>query len=241
MPWIKRQFTYNVPNRYMTDDFSEGKTATYEYYGPEYLTVHVDKNTGREIGWCSWNPEEIEVPVALDELRVVIDCKEETLLCELINDMGRDEDAEFKSTRDWATLYKAPEGYTDIEYPVQLLPREIYDESKVKYNFETEEFTFPVQTHSTLSKIDVDKFTWDHFRATRNEMLKATDGVLDDQMPEETRQAWIKYKQLLRDAPEALKNFPPYFAAQMLPYAPSEEADATDLWADIALPDEDDK
>jgi hypothetical protein len=40
-------------------------------------------------------------------------------------------------------------------------------------------------------------------------------------MPESIRQEWLTYRQLLRDAPEALAEFHPGVAIQMLPGSPA--------------------
>ena len=220
MPNISKEFTYNIPNEWYSDNFSEGKTGTYIYEGPEYLTIEIDKETGRESGWCLYSPEEHERPVALDIVRITVDCDENPLLCEIINDQGKDSDREFYASRQWKILYKAPEGYVDVEVPVEFHPRDIYDESKVKYDFSKDEFILPVKSYKTQSYIDPDKVTWDHFRIIRNQILSSADGEIDDGMPEEHRQLWLDYKQLLRDAPEKLAEFHPFFAELMLPPPP---------------------
>lgn len=234
MPNVKKEFTYKIPNEWYSDDFSEGKTGTFVYEGPEYLTVEIDKNTGKESGWCLMSPEEHERPNAEDIARITIDCKDNPLLCEMINDQGKDSDGEFYLNRKWKILHKAPEGYVDVEIPDEWHPRDIYDEFNVTYDFDKEEFNLPVRTWTAINDFDHAKVTWDHFRHTRNKMLKEADGVIDDAMPDAERQKWLDYRQILRDAPEKLAEFGPFFAGMMLPGGP-DSSDGDDPWEDIKI------
>lgn len=241
MPRVRKEFTFAIPNEWYSDDFSEGKTGTFVYEGREYITIEIDINTGREAGWCLYNAEELERPCAKDIKRFTVDCKENPLLCEIVNDQGRDEDRDFYDNRKWKILHKAPEGYIDVEIPDEFHPRDIYDEFSVKYDFEKEEFIIPVRTWKTIEKIDHTKVTWDHFRKSRDQLLYQTDGVTDPGMPQNLIDEWEKYRQLLRDAPENLAEFGPFFAGMMLP--PEPEGDTVlgeeDIFADIMIDEED--
>lgn len=240
MPRLRKEFTYDIPNEWYSDDFSEGRTGTFVYDGPEYITVEIDQNTGKEAGWCLYNAEELERPCAKDIKRYTIDCKENPLVCEIVNDQGRDEDRDFYEKREWKILHKAPEGYVDVEVPAEFHPRDIYDEFNVKFDFDKQEFILPVRTWRTIEKIDVNKVTWDHFRRRRDEMLYATDGVTDPNMPAELLAQWERYRQLLRDAPKALEEFGPFWAGMMMPEEPEGDTtlDEDDILEDITI-DED--
>lgn len=227
MPGIRKEFTYAVPNEWHSDDFSQGKTATYIYEGPEYLTLEVDAKTGEEVSWVLYTPEEQERPTAADVLRITIDCKDNPMLCDIINDQGTD--IEPGDDEMLEIKYEAPPGYEPIEVPTDLKPRDIYDEFNVRYNFETQEFDVPVRTWKTIEKVDPDLYTWDHFRSTRNKILAQSDGQMDDDLPEDFKRQWKEYRQLLRDAPTNLGHIPPFFAEQMLPDEPSFEPDDADL------------
>jgi len=241
MPKIRKEFSYSIPNEWYSDDFSQGKTDTWTYEGPEYLTIEIDTVTGKEAGWCLYNAEELERPCAKDIKRYTIDCKENPLVCEIVNDQGRDEERDFLESREWKILHKAPEGYEDVEIPVNYCPRDLYDEFNVKFDFEKQEFNIPIRTWKTVEKIDPDKVTWEHLRRRRNELLFATDGQTDPNMPAELLAEWERYRQLLRDAPTALEQFGPFWAGMMLPEEP--EGDTAlgeeDIFVDIAIDDED--
>ena len=218
--YIAQEFTYPIPDEWCSDCFEHGKTGTWTYEGPEFLTFEIDKETGKETGWCLWLDEDLERPCALDVERVTVDCKENPLLCEIANDAGKESALELRETRQWQVSAVSPEGYENCETlrDEDFEPRDIYDEFNIVYDFNTGEFNIPVKNHDTHGVPD--SFTWDAFRTIRNRQLEDADGVIDDGMPEEIRQKWLNYRQLLRDAPTALAEFHPGLAIQMLPSPP---------------------
>lgn len=219
--YIKQEFTYPIPDEWTSEEFTQGNTGTWTYEGPEFLTFEIDKETGKESGWCLWTDEDLERPCALDIQRITVDCKEHPLLCEIANDAGKPEALELRETRTWVDHSVSPDGYENTQTIriEDFEPRDVYDEFNIVYDFETEEFNIPVKNHDTHGVPD--SFTWDDFRRYRNECLDDADGVIDDGMPEEMRQEWLTYRQLLRDAPTALAEFPPGLAIQMLPGSPA--------------------
>ena len=54
---IEKQFTYPIWDEWRTNSFTQGRTGTHTYKGPEFITVEVNKdpdheNYGKESGWC---------------------------------------------------------------------------------------------------------------------------------------------------------------------------------------------
>jgi hypothetical protein len=219
--YISKEFTYPIPDEWCDDKFTKGHTGTWTYDGPEFLTFEVSKETGKETGWCLWTDEDLERPCALDVVRITVDCKEQPLLCEIANDAGKPEGLELRSTRVWKDYAISPDGYenTNTIDLADFEPRDVYDEFNIVYDFDTGEFNIPVKNHDTHGVPD--DYTWEDFRRFRDDCLADADGVIDDGMPEELRQEWLTYRQLLRDAPEALAEFPPGLAVQMLPSNPA--------------------
>jgi hypothetical protein len=217
--YTETTFTYPVPDDFREKTFTKGKTDTHTYKGPRYLTFEIDKETGKETGWCLMYPEELERPTPLNCIRVKVDCSltENGLLCEIANDTGREDMVEFRANRGWETYYAAPEGYTSIEKPAAFEPRDFYDEFNITYDFNTAKFTVPLHTWET--DIDVN-ITWDDIRTVRDKMLKDTDGAVSDDMPQSIKDKWYNYRKLLRELPEKLKDFPPFIAMQMFPPTP---------------------
>lgn len=217
--FVETEFTYKIPDDFRLDTFDQGKTGTFTYKGPRFLIFEIDKETGKETGWCLVYPEELERPTPLNCIRVSVDCSltENGLLCEIANDQGREDMVEFRASRKWLDYYKGPEGYTKIEKPEAYEPRDIYDEFNITYDFSTGKFNIPV--HSWGTDIDVN-MSWDDVKKVRDRMLKDSDGAVSDDMPQSIKDKWYTYRQLLRDLPEKLKDFPPYIAVQMFPGMP---------------------
>jgi hypothetical protein len=217
--FVETAFTYAIPDDFRESTFNDGRTATYIYKGPRYLTFEINKETGKESGWCLIYPEELERPVALDVERVRVDCSlaENGLLCEIANDEGRQDAVEFRANRTWVTYYAAPAGYTNIEKPTETEPRDWYDEFNITYDFNTKQFNVPLHTWDTDITPNI---TWDDIKTARDKLLRDSDGAYTDDMPEAIKNKWIEYRQKLRDLPDALEDFEPKIAAQMFPPTP---------------------
>jgi hypothetical protein len=217
--YVETTFTYKIPDDFRGDTFELGKTGTFTYKGPRYLTFEVDKETGRETGWCLIYPEELERPTPENVERIRIDCAETEngLLCEIANDQGDPRAVKFRLLREWEMHYESPEGYENLVRPVQYEPRDIYDEFNITYDFDTGEFNIPLHTWDTDMDTSV---TWDDIRKHRDDLLKESDGAVAEDMPESIKNEWKAYRQLLRDLPTALAEFEPFIAAQMFPRAP---------------------
>ena len=218
--YIAKEFTYPIPDAWISDQFTQGKTGTWTYEGPEFLTFEIDNDSGKESGWCLWLDEDLERPTPLDCTRVQVDCKENPLLCKIANDAGKPEALKLREERVWKDFATSPDGYENVQTleDADFEPRDIYDEFNITYDFETKEFNIPVKnwdTHGVPSS-----FNWDEFRKLRNRMLEDADGVIDDGMPDSIRQKWLDYRQLLRDAPSALAEFDAGLAIQMMPSPP---------------------
>lgn len=221
--YCNKTFTYKVPDEWRGNTFNLGKTRTFTYKGPRFLTFEIDKTTGKESGWCLYRPEELERPCALDCIRVTIDALESdemALLAEIANDQGDPDQVAFRTNREWVIKFQAPPGYTSIWEPKddEVEPRDIYDEFDITYDFETGEFNLPVKDLEAEGwRTDI---TWDDVRAVRNKMLEDTDGRISTDMPQSIQQQWIDYRNLLRDLPDALSQFPAHVAAHMFPRTP---------------------
>lgn len=220
--FIEVPFEYDIPDYFWSTEFTQGKKGNFVYKGPEFLTFEINKETGRETGWCLWEDRDLERPCALDVERITVDCKENPLLCEIANDCGDVEQHKFRTLRTWVVLHQAPEGYESTQTLNDWEPRDIYDEYNITYDFETGEFNLPI-------KSDYDKtITWDHFRKYRDDLLNGSDGKVVEDMPENLKTKWKNYRNLLRNAPVALSQFPPWVAVHMMPRSPeSGERDDT--------------
>ena len=219
--YCEKTFTYKVPDEWRGNTFKLGKTATHTYKGPRFLTFEIDKNTGKESGWCITTPQELERPCPLDCIRVTIDAMESDemgLLAEIANDVGNPESVNFRMNREWVVKYPAPEGYTSIYEPTAVEPRDIYDEFNITYDFLEGDFNVPIKDLEAEGwRTDI---TWDDVRAVRNKMLEDTDGKISPDMPESVAAQWTTFRNLLRNLPDALAHYPAHIAAHMFPRVP---------------------
>lgn len=226
--YISVEFTYPIPDTYKSDQFTQNKTGTFTYVGPEFLTFEVDNVTGEETGWCLWEEKDLERPTPVGVTRVTVDCKEQPLLCEIANDSGSNDQTIFRRNRSWSILWQAPEGYTSTEQPDEYEPKDIFDEIGITYDFDDGEFNIPIRTFeregSNLS------LTWDELKGVRNDLLEGTDGKIAADTPEAVRTVWTAYRQKLRDLPQAMQDagYEPWQAAQMFPPMPADMADPAD-------------
>lgn len=223
-PIIKKTFTFPVPNKWRSTEFTDGKTSTWAYEGPRFLTFEIDKENGRETGWCLTTERELEKPCPLNAVRITIDCTlndENALICEIANDHGDPAAVEFRTFREWKIENEAPEGYNHTWYTDEMEPRDIYDEFTISYDFETGMFNLPVKGWENEGRMDI---TWDDIRELRDRFLADTDGKISDDMPEEIKEKWRAYRILLRDLPTALAHIPPWQAGKMFPTSPEYKA-----------------
>ena len=217
---IERTFTYAVPNEWRSTSFTDGKTDEHVYKGPRFLVFQFDKDTGKEVGWCLTTQQEVSRPVPLNVVQVKVDCQNNDLnclLCDIGNDMGHPENFQHILDRKWTVLHEAPDGYNHTWYTDEVRPRDIYDEFNLVYNFEKNVIEIPVKGWENEGRVDV---TWDDIKEMRNRMLADTDGKISDDMPQAIKDKWIRYRQLLRDMPTALAQYPAWVAAKMWPTPP---------------------
>ena len=225
---IEKTFQYPIWDKWRENSFTEGRTGTHTYKGPEFLTFEVchDKNSddyGKECGWCMWEKRDLERPAGADITRITVDCKENPLLCEIGNDEGREDLVVLRRGREWKVLWDAPEGYMDVEYTDELEPRDVYDEQNITYDFDKKEWIIPCHDwEATGVKKDL---TWAEVRDVRDAALHETDqkvGMTD--APESLQTAWKTYRQQLRDLPAVMiaKGYEPWQSVQMFPVMPKD-------------------
>lgn len=225
---ISKEFTYPIWDEWRKNSFTEGRTGTFTYNGPEFLTFEVNNDStspdyGKESGWCLWLKQDLERPTGADITRITVDCKENPLLCEIGNDEGREDMIAMRRSREWEILWDAPDGYPDVEYTDELEPRDIYDDANITYDFETETWNIGVRDWAaTGSKLDL---TWEEVRDVRDQMLHETDAkVGQTDAPQELQEEWLNYRQRLRDLPSVMeaRGYAPWQAVMMFPNPPKD-------------------
>tara|TARA_B110000967_G_scaffold134159_1_gene136996 strand:- start:2007 stop:2795 length:789 start_codon:yes stop_codon:yes gene_type:complete len=228
---ISQDFTYPIWDEWRTNSFTQGRTGTFTYDGPEFLTFEVQNDSssddyGKESGWCLWRKNDLERPAGADIMRVTVDCKANPLLCEIGNDTGKESGVQMRREREWEILWDAPDGYQDVEYTANLEPRDVYDEWNITWDFTTNEFVLGV--HDWAATGANMNLTWEEVRDVRDDELHATDAkVGQTDAPDSIQQVWLDYRQRLRDHPAVMtaRGYEPWQAVMMFPVVPKDMRD----------------
>lgn len=148
--WIEEvevNFTYDIPDRYLEQEATEGKTGTFTYVGPQKIYVFVDNETSKiQVNMDAWAYDE-ENPTQHDEIilfcgrshtPVLIDATEQPLLATLIwMDGEPHENYPCKAWRD-------PDTNEVLYWETDpLVPDDAYDQENIMYDFDKKEFVRP--------------------------------------------------------------------------------------------------
>ena len=228
---IEKTFQYPIWDKWRENSFTEGRMGTHTYKGPEFLTLEVgsdpkSEDYGKECGWCMWEKRDLERPTGADIMRITVDCNENPLLCEIVNDEGREDMVAMRRGREWKILWDAPEGYMDVEYTDEVEPRDVYDEHNVEYDFDKKEWKLNI--HDWEATGCDRSLTWAQVRDARDAALHETDAKVGmDDAPESLVNAWKDYRQRLRDLPAVMeaKGYQPWQAVQLFPVMPKDMRD----------------
>ncbi len=221
MPMVQFEYTYDIPNELCVDHtFTDGKTRTATYDGPDKLFFIVNNATGKEeLGPITEIEKNDGRPVPEDCRYVEIDCIKNPVLCQLrgpiIDEMEEDHTGEATPTG-----AKDITGYAKFTYQTPVLPYQFIDREKITFA-EDGTPTLPTrEPRDTVMGIDVERdLTWDDVRAKRDSLLKNSDAEIVDDMPADLKNAWKDYRQRLRDWPNTMQSngIPPLFAYYMEP------------------------
>ena len=84
MPMISVEYDYAVPNSFMSDhSFSQGKTRTTTYDGPDKIYLIVDENGKEHMGPVTAEEKADGRPLPLGCTYHEVDCIENPLFCQL--------------------------------------------------------------------------------------------------------------------------------------------------------------
>lgn len=203
---MSRTLTFNLPDELYSTQRTQGKTGTQTYYGPDEIILHIEKSDGTIFE--SFAPgEEHDRPLALNLRREVFTAQSDEDYIKIALIYGGLQEPK---------VYEVdigPEDHpnTTIKDPTDI--REVFDEMAVMRDYK-QPLQFRVQSRDRSDE-------W--LRKVRNGLLRASDGKVSDDMPEELKQAWLTYRQKLRDLPLDLAAVPNYFIR--FPRSPEDEFD----------------
>lgn len=238
---ISHEWELPLPNEFLVDhSFSEGKTRTCVYDGPDKIYLQLGADGTEAYGPVTEDDLADGRPTPLDVVELFeVDCTVYPLICQLRGPVI-DEREEVRGT-DEALHPASPnlEGYPVFSYALPLMPDDIFDKMRVRV-VDGIPVAHPFTVREKLNGRDEDK-TWDVVREHRDRELKASDGAIAEDMPEEMKAAWKEYRQKLRDFPATMEAagvhpniadacFPmqPFFSNP--PSDPEEPADAASAW-----------
>lgn len=180
-------FTYPIADELFSSSNSLNRTATAEYTGPDRIWVFVDEVTG------DYDPGDrilttqddgADVPVPVGKRRVEINSTDDPMILGLFQPY-------FCTVQNQTTVTEnLPDG-TVLEYNGTATPDETYHVTDFAHdgtNWVMPAFREPDQT-------------WDDIISVRNSLLLASDGKIAPDQPDSIKQAWIDYRQALRDIP----------------------------------------
>ena len=221
---------YDLPlfNDFLVDhSFSEGKTRKTRYDGPDkiYLQIGAD---GTEVSAPLIEDDILDGrPMPADVVEwFEVDCSLNPLIGEL---RGQPIDELSEKYDDEEVVHAGSpviEGYPQFKYYTPQLPADIYDKKSVRVvNGEIQISSWSVS--KKLVDRDVD-LTWEDIRRHRYTQLTGSDSRVTEDMPENLKSEWKKYRQLLRDYPTVMEqnNVSPNIAYYMCPQNPDSQKPA---------------
>lgn len=232
---ITQAFTYDVPDDYVGQTNVDGNTATADYNGPDKIWVFIDRDTGRsDTSRLILTDEEDgeNYPVPHDQYKVKINCATDPVLCSLF-----DAKVEWDTVQGQTNLVVALPDGTTYERPTPTDVDHTYELDECEYNMDGVLTGDSYDDSGTWTMEWKQPWTsWDQLIIVRNNMLTGSDSKIADDMPAATKQAWLDYRQELRDLPALFGHgTDSEFPAYMVNFPVEPGADA----ASVNIPDED--
>ena len=181
---MKKILTYNLPDHLYSAESTMGKTGLQEFDGPETLVLHLEKETGYiHESFELQNEHDRPLALNLERVEFVAITDEDFIKIALI----------------YGGL-SAPKIYEIAVGPEDQLNNTLKDPSDIREVFDEHavmlDYTAPLKFR-IITRDRSDAF----IRDVRNSMLDKSDGRIASDMPEAMKQAWLDYRQKLRDLP----------------------------------------
>jgi hypothetical protein len=222
MKQISVEFDLPLPNDFLVDhSFSEGKTRKYTYHGPDKIYLQIGEDGTEKYGPLTEDEIADGRPVPADVVEwFEVDCTTDPLICQLRGPIVNDLQENYTQTN---VHPGSPiiEGYPQYTYQTPLMPGDIFDKFNVKV-IDGKAVATPYTVNQKLHDKET-PLTWDHIRSHRDLLLQNSDSQIAEDMPQELKDAWIEYRQKLRDLPSVMQNagVEPNIAYYMFPQQPN--------------------
>lgn len=195
---IKKTCTYDMPDDYLHQTNTLGKTGSYEYEGPDKLWIFVSEDTGKPLNGQVFTIKDDgdEVPTPSGLVKVFVDASVETVMASMI---WRHKDYSYLPTQ----TEQLPDG-TSYTRPIDQPPDHTFEFMDCVYNVATGQWIKPFPWKKP-------HVTWDDLRAARTSLLAASDKVIATTvMSDQQRAAFEVYRQKLRDLPTVFAGVDPW-------------------------------
>jgi len=187
---IDQTFQYDVPDDYLSQVRTLGKTGTWTYNGYDKIWVFFKKSDNKYGGrFLTEGEDGATYPTPLDMYKIEIDCATNPLLCTLF---GADEVKDYDLLDQYTETLPDGTTYTRVHTPP---PDHTYELNDITYNPETGWFDEPLP----WKKPHMD---WEKLRNWRLSKLEESDNRVVDDMPADIKAQWEEYRQKLRDLPQ---------------------------------------
>jgi hypothetical protein len=219
---ISVEYDLLLPNDFLIDhSTSEGKTRKTTYHGPDKLYLQIGEDGSEVHGPLTEDNIMDGRPMPADVVEwFEVDCTENPLLCQLRGPIDNSKQEEYTGTVLLSSKTPEVEGYPQFSYSTPLMPADIY----AKYSIKVVDGEVQIPRFTVTEKL-LDRptdLTWEEIRRKRDDVLSATDGKVTEDMPEDLKNEWKTYRQLLRDLPATLQaaGVEPNWAFYMFPDSP---------------------
>lgn len=194
MALIRKTFTYDLPDDYLSQERTLGKTAEWEYIGPDAIWVFINESDNTYRGnYFTDEHDGADIPTPAGSYKVHVDCEQDPLLCALFH-------AEVEKP-DYADLDQHEELLPDgLTYKRPLHPPPDHTHNIAEMECDPVTKSYPKPYPWKLNHMD-----WKGIRGWRNRLLATSDdkeGEHLESMPAGLQTSWADYRQALRDLPQ---------------------------------------
>lgn len=230
--WIKVEYSYECPNSNYLEGWDDTDTIDTVYIGPKYLYFYANKEDGSfERVYREHELQAADLEPDPETSLIKFDCETDPLAAEVLSDYHNNfMDADEYEHEVGMKIIESPEGYENFDYPYPIHPDELYCDQRSYWDFDAKKIVLVKMVNEDW----IGKATpWAEIRIERDILLRNTDSLymtFKAMDPEGEKTLELeKYRQLLRDMPQAFEgtDIPLIFIDSMYPKTKLIEYDIT--------------
>ena len=193
---IEKTFTFDIADQYLYQTNNEKKKAEWTYKGPDKLWIFVDNETKKILSRFHYTEKDegADVPSPVGQTKVLVDATINPEIASLIHN-----EIDYGSLPH--TTEELPNG-TYYGHADPIPPDHTYELTEIEYDFDKGEFVKPYPWKKP-------HISWDDIKQQRLNLLNGSDIKLKNALDED-KEAWLTYRQKLRDLPVTFKDVDPW-------------------------------